>query len=63
MVAPYGAGGLWWGGGTEENHDVTDNYPSLLTAVNGYHHNYDNRARGGNDSRVNYFKYLHEELE
>lgn len=50
-------------GGTEENHDVTDNYPSLLTAVNGYHHNYDNRARGGNDSRVNYFKYLHEELE
>lgn len=65
MVAPYGAGGFWGGGrrGTEENHDVTDNYPSLLTAVNGYHHNYDNRARGGNDSRVNYFKYLHEELE
>lgn len=34
---------VWWE--TEENHDVTDNYPSLLTAVNGYLHNYDNRAR------------------
>lgn len=58
---------LWWAGEgiewrTEDNPDVTDNYPSLRSAVNGYHHNYDNRAQG-NDSRVNYFKYFHHELE